>query len=72
MPVYYFDLKNGRRIVDAVGTSCIDDIGAIATANFMATQIGINTPCSHRRHVSVLNAAGDEIFASPVRVEPAI
>ncbi len=71
MPVYYFDLKNGRRIVDAVGTSCVDDIGAIATAHFMATRIAIDTPCNHSRHVAVLNANGDEIFISPVRIKPA-
>ncbi len=70
MPRYYFDLKNGRRIVDAVGMCCIDDKAAMAIADFKATQVGIDMPCNHRRHVAVLNANGDEIFKSPVRIKP--
>ena len=69
MPRYYFDVKNGRRMVDSVGSNCADDIGAIATAKFMATQIAIDTPQNHERHIAVLNAAGDEIFKTPVRMK---
>lgn len=66
MPRYFFDQKNGRRIVDAVGLKCNDDVGALATAKFIATKIGIDNPKSQKRYVSILNEAGDEIEKVPV------
>ncbi len=71
MPRYYFDVKNGRRVVDAIGMFCIDDRAAMTTADFKAIQIGIDMPSHHMRHVAVLNANGDEIFKSPVCIKPA-
>ncbi len=71
MPRYYFDVKNGRRRVDSVGSICADDVGAMATAKFIATRIALNTPMDHARQVAVLDAGGDEIFKTPIKVKPA-
>jgi hypothetical protein len=73
MPHYYFDVRNGRRHADtkdSLGLDCRDDNGAIAKAKFIATQIAIDTPLLNRRHVAVLNDAGDEIFEAPIRSKP--
>ena len=61
MPRYFFDQKNGRRIVDAVGVSCNDDISALANAKFIATKLSIEKPYEHQRYIAVLNESGDEI-----------
>ncbi len=68
MPQYFFDVKNKRRITDSVGLDCFDDVGAIATAKFIATQIAIDVPdYSCQRLVIVLDSTGTEIFQAPVR-----
>ena len=67
MPQYFFDVKNKRRITDAVGLECSDDIGAIATAKFLASRISIEVPFYDvPRHVIVLNDAGTEIYQALV------
>jgi hypothetical protein len=69
MPQYFFDVMDKRRKADAVGLLCNDDVGAIATARFLATQIAIESPdyvC--QRHVIVLNDAGTEISQVPISV----
>ncbi len=66
MPRYYFDLKNGRRIVDAVGSICENYLGAFATAKFKAARLAIDAPENRGKEVAVLNAGGDEIFKTPV------
>jgi hypothetical protein len=67
MPKYFFDVKNRRRITDAVGLDCIDDLGAIATAKFHASRISIEVPVYEGpRHVIVLNDAGTEIYQALV------
>ena len=68
IPHYYFDVGNGRRHKDSLGLGCRDDNGAIAKARFMATQIANNTSQLNRRHVAVLNDAGDEIFEALIAV----
>jgi hypothetical protein len=72
VPHYYFDVRNGRRQKDSLGLDCPDDDGAIAKAKFIATQIAIDTPQLNRRHVAVLNDAGDEIFEAPIRSKPPV
>jgi hypothetical protein len=69
MPQYFFDVMemDKRRKADAVGLLCNDDVGAIATAKFLATQIAIEEPkYDCQRHVIVLNDAGTEIYQAPV------
>jgi hypothetical protein len=72
MPHYYFDARNGRKQEDSLGLDCRDDNGAFAKAKLVATQIGIDTPQLNRRHVAVLNDAGDEIFQVPIRSKPPV
>ena len=62
MPRYFFDQKNGRRIVDAVGASCSDDIAALTNAKFIANMLSIEKPDDHERYIAVLNESGDEIY----------
>lgn len=46
MPNYSFDIKNGHRLVDPAGLSCIGGDDAIAKTRALAIQIGRDTPSS--------------------------
>ena len=46
---------------NAVGVSCNDDMGARATAKFIATKVSIGKPQDHQRYDAILNECGDEI-----------
>jgi uncharacterized protein DUF6894 len=63
MPHYYFDVKNGHRLIDPVGLECRDDRDAITKATFIAAQIAMDVPnTSGGRGVAVLNSAREEII----------
>jgi alcohol dehydrogenase YqhD (iron-dependent ADH family) len=67
MPRYYFDLKNGHRLIDPSGLDCRDDQEAIAKAVIIAQQIGLDAPGAvGGRHISVLDSERQEITAVPV------
>lgn len=67
MPRYFFDIKDGHRLVDPSGTTCKSDEDAIAKAKVVAIQVSLDTPMTDpKRHISVLNAARSEIFKVPV------
>ena len=62
VPHYFFDIKNGHRLVDPAGLSCADDTEAIAKAQMIALQIGQNKPSSDiKRHIAVIDDTGGEI-----------
>ena len=67
MPRYYFDVKNGHRLIDPSGLECQDDQDAIMQAAFIAAQIAMDVPdTSGGRSIAVLNNAREEIIKVPV------
>ena len=71
MPRYYFDIKNGHRLVDPSGMNLKTDDDAIARAKVLAIQVSLDTPLvDPKRHIAVLNQEGDEISRVPVYSKP--
>lgn len=67
MPLYFFDVKDGKRLVDPTGLNCRDDNEAVAKAEILARQIALETSTLDTlRCVAVLNEVGDEVFKVPV------
>jgi len=59
---YFFDIKNGHRLVDAAGVLCIDDVDAILKAEALALRVGLDAPSfDPRRHIAVIDDTGGEI-----------
>jgi hypothetical protein len=62
MPRYYFDVKNGHRLIDPTGLECQDDQDAIMQARFIARQIALDVPdTSGGRIIAVLNNERKEV-----------
>jgi hypothetical protein len=55
---YFFDVKNGHRLVDPAGRAC--------QAVLIARQIAIDAPASKGRHVAVLNSDREEVCKLPI------
>jgi uncharacterized protein DUF6894 len=71
MPLYFFDIQNGHRLADPSGTSCKDIDDAIVRAKAFATSLSIDqSDADPKRHVSVLNESGDEVFRASVCSKP--
>ncbi len=71
MPRYFFDIKDGHRLVDPSGMNFASDDEAIARAKVFAIQVSLDTPKSDpMRHIAVLNQDGDEVSRVPVYSKP--
>jgi hypothetical protein len=71
MPLYFFDIKDGHRLVDPTCKNFSSDEAAIARAKVFAIQVSLDTPkVDPERHIAVLNQHGDEIFKVPVYSKP--
>jgi hypothetical protein len=71
MPRYFFDIKNGHRLVDPSGTDCENDTEAIAKAGVIAIGVSLDRPAvDSERHFVVTNNAGQEISWVPVYSRP--
>ena len=71
MPGYFFDIKNGHRLVDPSGMNFATDAEAIAKAKVLAIQVSLDTPLADpKRHIAVLNQDGDEVSRVPVYSKP--
>jgi hypothetical protein len=55
MPRFFFDVKNGHRLIDPAGLDCRDADQAMTQAGVIADQIAEDSPASSSRHVSVLD-----------------
>ncbi len=67
MPRYFFDVKNGHRLIDPSGLECRDDQDATAQATVIAAQIAKEVPgSSGARHIAILNGTREEIGRVPV------
>jgi hypothetical protein len=56
MSRYFFDVKNGHRLVDPAGLDCRDDHETRDQAVLIARQIAMDAPASEGRHVAILNS----------------
>jgi hypothetical protein len=61
MPRYYFDVKNGHRLVDPAGIDCPSDDAAARQAKLIAETIAEEAPASAKRRVAVLDEQRREI-----------
>jgi hypothetical protein len=67
MPRYFFDIKNGHRLIDPEGLDCRDDQQAKDQAVVIARQIAADAPeTSGGRKIAVLNSQREEIGRVPV------
>jgi hypothetical protein len=72
MPRYFFDIKDGHRLVDPTGTNFRNDEAAIERARIVAIGVSLDKPAvDPKRHISVLNESREEIFRMPVYSKPA-
>ena len=73
MPRYFFDIKDGHRLVDPSGLICASDADAINRATTLAVAISLDRPMvDPERRVSIRNGAGQEISTVPVYSKPPI
>ena len=73
MPHYYFDVKDGHRLVDPSGLNFKDDDDALAKAKVIAIGVSLDKPAVNpKRHIAVLNGLREEIFRVPVYSKPAM
>jgi hypothetical protein len=71
MPHYFFDIKNGHRLVDPSGSDCKNDTAAIEKARVLAIGVSLDKPAvDPTRRISVLNADRTEISTVPVYSKP--
>jgi hypothetical protein len=73
MPHYYFDIKDGHRLVDPSGSEFKNDDAAIAMAKVIAIGVSLDKPAvDPKRHIAVLNESREQIFTVPVYSKPAM
>ncbi len=73
MPHYYFDIKDGHRLVDRSGSDFKNDEAALAKAEVIAIGVSLDKPAGDpKRHIAVLNGSREEIFRVPVYFKPSM
>jgi hypothetical protein len=73
MPHYYFDIKDGHRLVDPSGLNFKNDDDAFAQAEVIAIGVSLDKPAvDPERHIAVLNDSRKEIFRVPVYSKPSM
>jgi len=71
LPRYFFDIKDGHRLVDPSGRNFNNDTDAIARAKVYAIQVSLDTPrVDPKRYIAVLNEARGEVSRVPVYSKP--
>lgn len=68
MSRYFFDIKNGHRLIDPSGLDCRDDQEAVRNAAAIARQIAADAPSDEARHISILNGDRQEVGKVDVEV----
>jgi hypothetical protein len=66
MPRYYFDVKNGRRLIDPAGVDCNGDDAATRQGRLIAEQIATDVSKSQARRVAVRDDEGRELAVIPI------
>jgi hypothetical protein len=64
VPRYYFEIKNGHRLIDPAGLDCKSDSEAMRSAVLIAKQVAKDAPPDQPRHISVLNGDREEVGKS--------
>jgi hypothetical protein len=73
MPHYYFDIKDGHRLVDPSGLNFKNDDDALAKAEVIAIGVSLDSPAvDPERHIAVLNDSRKELFRVPVYSKPSM
>jgi len=73
MPQYYFDIKDGHRLVDPLGSNFKNDDDAIARAKVIAIGVSLDKPAvDPQRHIAVLDGSRKEFFRVPVYSKPSM
>jgi hypothetical protein len=73
MPHYYFDIKDGHRLVDPSGLEFKNDDAAIAKAKVIAIGVSLDKPAvDPKRHIALLNGSREQIFSVPVYSKPSM
>jgi len=73
MPHYYFDIKDGHRLVDPSGLDFKNDDAAIAKAKVIAIGVSLDKPAvDPERRIAVLNESREQIFSVPVYSKPSM
>jgi hypothetical protein len=63
MPHYYFDIRDGHRLVDPSGLDFKNDDAAIAKAKVIAIGVSLDKPAvDPERRIAVLNESREQIF----------
>jgi hypothetical protein len=71
MPHYFFDIKDGHRLVDRAGSDCKNDAAAFEKARVLAIGVSLDKPAvDPTRRISVLNADRAEISSVAVYSKP--
>jgi hypothetical protein len=71
MPRYFFDVKDGHRVLDPSGFVCDDDTGALIKAAVLAIGVSLDKPEDDpTRRVAIINDQGCEIGTVPVYSRP--
>jgi hypothetical protein len=67
MPRYFFDIKNGHRLIDPAGLDCRDEREANAQAISLAQAVAAVVPnVAGVRRIVVLNSQREEIRIVPI------
>jgi len=73
MPHYYFDIKDGHRLVEPSGLNFKNDDDALAKAEVIAIGVSLDSPAvDPERHIAVLNDSRKELFRVPVYSKPSM
>jgi hypothetical protein len=71
MPRYFFDIKDGHRLVDPAGSECESDDDAVEKAKVLAIGVSLDKPAvDPKRHIAVLNSNREEVSRVPVYSKP--
>ncbi len=66
MPRYFFEVKNGHRLLDPAGVDCASDKDARRQGEAVARQIAADAPRSVARKVAVVDGEGREVANVPI------
>ena len=67
MPHYFFDLKDGKRLVDPTGLHCSDDADALSKARRIAVEVAARKPDTDPQRYVVVILDGQEVGRVAVR-----
>ena len=67
MSRYFFDVKNGHRLIDPSGLDLHDNQEAINAGKVIAKQIAEDAPPTQARHVEILDSDRQSVGQVPIK-----